>query len=191
MSKALTPADSPMLSREESAAYCRVSLRTFDVHVRPALTPKRIGRRVLFAESELQLFLDGCARIQTTGAMERTAVTLVALELMGQDKRRLYFIRRPRDGAVKIGISANVRGRLSTLRGATGEELQLVCDVPGGRLLEEALHRRFIAYQIKGEWFRDSSGLRELADSFVALGPVLRALRERNLFQCALQVVSK
>ncbi len=42
-----------LLTRTESAARCRVSLSAFDAHVRPALTPRRVGRRVLFLEADV------------------------------------------------------------------------------------------------------------------------------------------
>jgi len=44
-----------LLTKAEAAARCRVSLAAFDAHVRPALTPKKIGRRVLFLESDVAL----------------------------------------------------------------------------------------------------------------------------------------
>jgi predicted DNA-binding transcriptional regulator AlpA len=47
-----------LLSRHEAAAKCRVSLATFDRHVARHLTPKRIGRRVLYREKDLDEWLD-------------------------------------------------------------------------------------------------------------------------------------
>jgi|SRR6187551_1849301 len=47
-----------LLTRTEAADRCRVSLAAFDAHVRPALTPKKIGRRVLFLESDLEAWAE-------------------------------------------------------------------------------------------------------------------------------------
>jgi predicted DNA-binding transcriptional regulator AlpA len=46
-----------LLTRGESATYCRVGLRTFDKHVAPNLTPVPIGRRVLFDQADLDAWL--------------------------------------------------------------------------------------------------------------------------------------
>ena len=42
-----------LLTKAEAAERCRVSLAAFDAHVRPALTPKKIGRRVFFLEADV------------------------------------------------------------------------------------------------------------------------------------------
>lgn len=47
-----------LLTKAEAAERCRVSLAAFDAHVRPALTPKKIGRRVLFLESDLDAWAE-------------------------------------------------------------------------------------------------------------------------------------
>lgn len=55
-----------LLTRAEAAEQCRVSLAAFDAHVRPALTPKRIGRRVLFLESELEAWAESAESVAKT-----------------------------------------------------------------------------------------------------------------------------
>jgi predicted DNA-binding transcriptional regulator AlpA len=50
-----------LLTRPEAAERCRVSLAAFDAHVRPSLTPKKIGRRVLFLESDLDAWAESLA----------------------------------------------------------------------------------------------------------------------------------
>jgi predicted DNA-binding transcriptional regulator AlpA len=47
-----------LLTRAEAAERFRVSLAAFDAHVRPSLTPKKIGRRVLFLESDLDAWAE-------------------------------------------------------------------------------------------------------------------------------------
>jgi excisionase family DNA binding protein len=54
-----------LLTREEAAKRCRVSLGTFDEHIRPALRVKRVGARVLIPESEV-------ARWIASGESEQT-----------------------------------------------------------------------------------------------------------------------
>ena len=43
-----------LISRDEAAALCGVSLSTFDRHVRQALIAKRIGSRVLFDAEDVR-----------------------------------------------------------------------------------------------------------------------------------------
>ena len=47
----MTPA---LLTRRESAEYLRVSLKSFDRHIRPVLRPKHVGSRVLFRPEDLE-----------------------------------------------------------------------------------------------------------------------------------------
>ena len=47
-----------LLTRHESAKHLRVGVRAFDEHVRPSLTPVRIGRRLLFDEADLDAWAD-------------------------------------------------------------------------------------------------------------------------------------
>jgi hypothetical protein len=54
-----TPADpSPLLTRREAAALCRVSLRTFERFVQPSLPAVAIGARVFFATDDVKRWLD-------------------------------------------------------------------------------------------------------------------------------------
>lgn len=51
-----------LLTKREAAAFCRVSLAAFDSHVRPTLSPKRIGRRVLFLQEDLEAWAESPSR---------------------------------------------------------------------------------------------------------------------------------
>lgn len=53
----MADADSPLLTRIEAAAFCRVSARAFDQHVRDVVPTVRIGSRVLFHRQELEAWL--------------------------------------------------------------------------------------------------------------------------------------
>jgi len=65
----------------------------------------------------------------------------------------VYFIQRGADGPVKIGYSKNPKGRLSSLQVGFPEPLTLLGVIPGGKPMEEELHRQFGRARIKGEWF--------------------------------------
>jgi hypothetical protein len=68
----------------------------------------------------------------------------------------IYLISR-QSGVIKVGISANVRGRLSTLRTASHEPLMLAFDAhvgDGAAALERAVHEGLDARRLSGEWFK-------------------------------------
>lgn len=66
----------------------------------------------------------------------------------------VYYLRRVSDGMVKIGTSANFRGRLHTHSYQHGA-LQVLLICAGRRPEEHATHLKFRAYQIgRTEWFR-------------------------------------
>jgi hypothetical protein len=52
------PETSPLLTRREAAAICRVSLRTFERFVQPNLPAVAIGARVFFATYDVKRWLD-------------------------------------------------------------------------------------------------------------------------------------
>lgn len=64
----------------------------------------------------------------------------------------VYFIQSEQ-GPVKIGISAAVRKRLSTLQSAHPAKLHLRATICAGPSIERAYHRRFAAHRLHGEWF--------------------------------------
>ena len=49
--------DSPLLTRDEAARYCRVGLRTFDRRVAPHLQPVSIGTRRFFDRKDIDTWL--------------------------------------------------------------------------------------------------------------------------------------
>jgi hypothetical protein len=60
---------------------------------------------------------------------------------------------------VKIGIARDVARRLSQLQSASPATLALVVAFPGDAATESAIHWRFAADRIRGEWFRESPEL--------------------------------
>lgn len=72
---------------------------------------------------------------------------------------RVYFIQQGETGAIKIGFSRNVKGRLVSLQASHSEPLRLLAEAPGGRRQESGLHERFHTARISGEWFRPTEEL--------------------------------
>ncbi len=64
----------------------------------------------------------------------------------------VYFIRE-QGGAVKIGHTRDVGGRLRSLQSANSRQLTVLGIVAGDCRLERELHERFFASRIRGEWF--------------------------------------
>ena len=70
----------------------------------------------------------------------------------------IYFVQAG-DGHIKIGFAKDVPSRLAELQTAHVVPLTLLAHVVGDRLQEAALHRRFAAGRVRGEWFRSSPEL--------------------------------
>lgn len=92
----------------------------------------------------------------------RCALRDAALELMTGDEQRVYFCQLESDGPIKIGISFDAKKRVAGLQTANPYKLTLLGHVPGGALLEDALHKRFATDRIHGEWFKPVAPLIEL-----------------------------
>jgi hypothetical protein len=100
---------------------------------------------------------------ETSAAMAawERAVAIAALSTEG---RALVYIVQCEDefGPVKIGVSSNVPERIKALEAYNPYPLKLLALLSGGYLLEEALHRRFAQWRIRGEWFAYCSEIRAL-----------------------------
>jgi transcriptional regulator with XRE-family HTH domain len=83
-------------------------------------------------------------------------------------KRKLYFVRRESDGAIKIGLSRNPKARLGNLRVATPDRLSLLGTVDGDYARERELHKRFADSRIAGEWFEPTDELLALINDEAA-----------------------
>jgi hypothetical protein len=71
-----------------------------------------------------------------------------------QPKPSMVYFVQAESGPIKIGVSVKTLDRLSALQGGSHERLRLMAYIDGGtRELETALHRRFRAHRISGEWF--------------------------------------
>lgn len=78
------------------------------------------------------------------------------------DRASVYVIGGPRrrNGrrSVKIGIAIDVNRRLSDLQMGSVEPLEMLATGPGGRTVEQRLHRRYEAQHVRGEWFELEPG---------------------------------
>lgn len=77
------------------------------------------------------------------------------IEIDGPD--RVYFIRM-RD-LIKIGYTAALKQRLSSIGDTMPYPIELLHDVPGDRFSEAWHHWRFDHLRVKGEWFKDDPEL--------------------------------
>lgn len=72
----------------------------------------------------------------------------------------LYFITPAVPGTIKIGISARLRQRVTSLQTVVPYGLGEVWYTEGGRALEKALHTKFAPHRLPGEWFVDVPAIR-------------------------------
>jgi hypothetical protein len=79
----------------------------------------------------------------------------------------VYFIETNDGAFVKIGYSIDVPRRFDEI-GVLLPGLRLIGHMPGARMTETWLHRKFKGSRERGEWFRSSEELRALIS---ALGP--------------------
>lgn len=86
-------------------------------------------------------------------------------------KGTIYFCRASGKGPVKIGYSRDVVVRLRELQVSHHTELHLFALIEGTHADEQALHRRFKAQHIKGEWFKVEGALKKYLDSIQQLPP--------------------
>lgn len=69
---------------------------------------------------------------------------------------RVYFMQDA-TGRIKIGYtSTEVERRRRAIESTIGAPVRLLACYPGTRALEKALHKKFAALRLLGEWFSDS-----------------------------------
>lgn len=83
----------------------------------------------------------------------------------------IYFVQAGLSGPIKIGVTTDIKNRLSQLQTGNPENLRLLALHLGDRHLEKALHRYFAPHQVKSEWFMPNEELVELIEnpSYLAL----------------------
>jgi hypothetical protein len=71
----------------------------------------------------------------------------------------VYFIQEKAGGPIKIGFSKDPQKRLSEIQTGYPRELMILAIMPGGRVQEREIHRRFGMNRMFGEWFKDDEKL--------------------------------
>lgn len=87
-----------LFTREEAARYCRVSVRSFERHVRPFLAGLPIGSRMLFPKDELDRWIDDTKVAGRDSIPERASLTTrqPTRAQTAQPPREADFLRRIR-----------------------------------------------------------------------------------------------
>lgn len=88
----------------------------------------------------------------------------------------VYFIQVCDDGPIKIGYAQNPKRRLHNMQTGNPVRLRLLAITDGGESEERALHSKFAASRISGEWFAPTTDLME----FVASVPSVNDPKLRN-----------
>lgn len=93
----------------------------------------------------------------------------------------VYFVQPENDsaGPIKIGFSVDIRKRLQQLNVSNIARLRVLAEMPGTVSDEAALHRRFDAHRLHGEWFSPVPELLELIASIPPM-PVVKLVREKT-----------
>lgn len=66
---------------------------------------------------------------------------------------RLYAFRATQSGFIKFGITGDVPRRLTVIRSANWEEIELLAHAPSDRRTEAILHTQLAPWRIRGEWY--------------------------------------
>jgi hypothetical protein len=126
---------------------------------RPARCTKADIKRAIEAAKEagahmaVEILADGTIQMVEASEAEADASHEVALSNYRWREGFIYFIRSHRMGAIKIGFATDVEKRMRSLKTAIAGDIELLGTVAGNVDDERALHDRFSAYRISGEWF--------------------------------------
>ncbi|MFM8272694.1 MAG: GIY-YIG nuclease family protein [Gemmata sp.] len=71
----------------------------------------------------------------------------------------VYFIRQKGTNLIKIGSAKDPTERMKSLQTGSPHEFELLAVGAGGAREEHAMHRRFVADHVRGEWFRMSADI--------------------------------
>jgi hypothetical protein len=87
----------------------------------------------------------------------------------------VYYVHAPETGLVKIGFARDALNRFTKMQVDSPTRLILLAVEDGSAELENARHREFAVYRVRGEWFRLEGAL---ADHVAALPPFVRPPRK-------------
>jgi hypothetical protein len=79
-------------------------------------------------------------------------------------KSIVYFILADRHEIIKIGYTTHLKRRFFALQATSPARLELLATMPGDAAVEKALHDKFSAERMHGEWFRRSLRLQKFID---------------------------
>jgi hypothetical protein len=99
--------------------------------------------------------------------LEREQAAIRHVVKHAQADQPFVYLIRAGSRNYKIGTSMNVNKRLRQLATASSKPIQLIAVAPGGRQLEQDLHRELKRFRIRLEWFRDAQN--EIVQRFAAL----------------------
>lgn len=96
---------------------------------------------------------DACGRVPDIAPFLRASlVEAIEPEPDPRLRTNIYFIQEGDDGAIKIGRSKNVRGRLALLQTSNPRRLRLLGSFAGVLTDEKKLHDWFASSRLIGEW---------------------------------------
>ena len=76
------------------------------------------------------------------------------IDIIGKYKKGfVYFVRAGFFGPIKIGFTTNIPKRMYQLQTGCPDKIQLLGSIKTNQGTEEALHERFKATRLEGEWF--------------------------------------
>ena len=81
----------------------------------------------------------------------------------------IYFIESRSEQVIKIGFATNIHERVRDHQTSNPSPLLFLGFVPGDRREERALHLRFAADRVRGEWFAPSHELRSFIRAFASV----------------------
>lgn len=129
------------------------------VWVRGKSWERKAPTLALARELEAEMRRQFSARRPKRVRVEKSPDGTYALKV-GEDRAApvVYFIRQGAAGPIKIGFTSDLKARFNSFRCASAEPLYLLGTLPGGRLLERALHAGLADSRYRdGEWFRPTS----------------------------------
>jgi len=128
-------------------------------HAKATLAIKLIIEKRLYAykyrDAERYLFTEwGCCNFNT--AFDERGRWKFA------KKRRdvVYFIKSSE--FIKVGVAGDLRSRMSVFECSNPLEVILLADIAGGISLEKMIHKQIGLHRHKGEWYRDTSDVRQV-----------------------------
>ena len=82
----------------------------------------------------------------------------------------VYFIQGKQTRLIKIGYSQSIKQRLTDLRAANADELEVLFLVVASKSLEQWLHKLFAEHHHHAEWFKPAPKIRRLAEDIRQFG---------------------